>query len=243
MWSLPDINRLNSEAYRDKKRFEDAVKTGRLDGKQLTCECGGWGADRVKECGGELYHYLWYDIFSDDPKGVLTLCERHDNYFGSPTEGYFTCDDCERVMIENYTWERYSTIVNECEELCLPCAAKRYIAEESNWIELTPENIANITFDQHIRKAPHIIGVRMPVPKEIEFVGNVEFDSSTGGRVRTMMSADTTPTMGEMEMREALLDAMNKGHKRALLIMDAAYQFAVSIGVYVDADTATSQAA
>ena len=47
--------------------------------------------------------HLVYDIFSDDPKGVLHLCETHDGYSGDPVEGYFTCEDCERVIAENYT--------------------------------------------------------------------------------------------------------------------------------------------
>src|SRR5690348_12408001 len=100
MWSLPDINRMNSEAFQLKNKLEEAARTGTLDGEKLKCEWEG----HSEPCDGELRHYLWYDIFSDDPKGILTLCEHHDGYYGSPSEGYFTCEDCERVMTENYTW-------------------------------------------------------------------------------------------------------------------------------------------
>lgn len=222
MWSLPDINRLNSHAHDNRVALENAVETGYLNGEPLECEC----AD--ESCTGELRRYLYYDIFSDDPKGIVTVCEQHDGYFGSPTEGYFICSDCARLMVENYTWERYSTIVDD-EELCLPCAAKRYIADDSTWIELTPESIASVDFDR-VRRAQHVIGVRMPVPKSIAFVDNAEFDSGNGQQI----SGDS--------VQDILARAMEAGHERALLILDAGYQFAVSIGVYVDAE-ANAQAA
>jgi hypothetical protein len=233
MWSLPDIQRLNSHAQDNRVALENAVETGFLNGEALECECAGWGRT---DCTGDLRHYLWFDIFSDDPKGILTLCERHDGYFGLPTEGYFTCDDCQRVMIENYTWERYSTYDEDaCEVLCLPCAAERYISDDDNWLTLTPESVAALNFDR-VRKAKHVIGVRMPVPKSIEAFGDgVTLDSSSGGIVRGFSSADSTPDSGVRELRDQLTEAMEAGHKRALLILDGGYQFAVSIGVYVDA--------
>ena len=36
----------------------------------------------------------WYDIFSNDPKGVIGLCQEHENDYGSIPEGYFYCDAC-----------------------------------------------------------------------------------------------------------------------------------------------------
>lgn len=226
MWSLPDINRMNSEAAASAKRLERAVRTGKLDGKTLTCE------HESDECSGKLYHHLWYDIFSDDPKGVLTLCEHHDGYYGLPDEGFFECDDCNRVMVENYTWEYYRVLVDDA-ILCLPCAAARYIAEDDNWIALTPENIDGLNFDQ-VRKAKHVIGVEMPVPKTITFIDNVEVDGSTGGRLTGFSSSESSPTGAVEELRGILRDQMAAGATRALLILDAAYQFSVSIGVYVD---------
>lgn len=218
MWSLPDITRMNAVAAKEAPSLEQQIRTGiGSDGEKLECYCSDWSGG---PCEGELYHYLWYDIFSDDPKGILTICETHDGYFGSPTEGYFTCKDCERVMIENYTWENYYTIVDDCTMLCLPCAAERYIADEDNWIELTDENIAAVDFDR-IRRAKHVIGVRMPTPKGITFFDNAEFDSMDGHRI------------SGGGIQELLHQAKDQGETKALLIVDAGYQFAVSIGVYI----------
>jgi len=216
MWALPDIHRLNQTAERESKKLERAVRTGRLDRKKLTCE---WQDD---SCSGELRHYLWYDIFSDNPKGVLTLCEHHDGYYGHPTEGYFECEGCNRVFIENYTWEKYNTFVDDV-ELCLPCAAEHYISDDDNWIDLSePATIAAVDFDR-VRQAKHVIGVEMPVPKSIRFFDNAEFDSLDGHQI------------SGNDVRDILTSARDQGHRRALLVLDAAYQFAVSVGVYVDA--------
>jgi hypothetical protein len=226
MWSLPDIKRLNDEATTKRKALQRAARTGRLNGKKLTCEWAGHDG----ECTGELYHYLWYDIFSDDPKGIVSLCDTHDGAYGDPSEGYFRCEACQRIVIENYTWERY-----EQDGLCPRCAAKTYIEDEDAWIRLTDEDIAIVTLDV-IRKAKHVIGVEMPVPKSIQFVGNVEFDRSTGEKLYSTREA------GVEELKELLEQAKADGHKRALLILDAAYQFAVGIGVYVDARPARAKA-
>jgi hypothetical protein len=199
MCSLPDINRMNNEAAANAGGLEAAYETGALEGEKLTCE------HEDDNCTGALHHYLWYDIFSDYPKGILTLCERHDGHFGSPAEGYFWCGDCGRVMVENYTWELYYVLSDDGELLCLPCHAKRELRNLDNWIPLTAEDIAGITF-KHVRRAKHLIGVRMPVPDVADAVE---------------------------ELKAVLLDAMNAGHKRAILILDGTYQFAVSIGVYV----------
>lgn len=219
MWSLPNIVRMNEEAVRNRSKLERAAKTGKLNGKKIPCYYAGNG-----KCEGELRTYLVYDIFSDDPKEVIGLCEHHDGYYGSPAEGYFTCDDCLRVMLENYTWELYSH-VGEDGILCLPCYAKRELEEDENWISLNDAAIDALTFSD-IRKAKHLIGVEMPVPKRIRFVNNVEFDSMDGHCISGG---------GLEEIKQTLHDLKSEGQARAILILDAAYQFAVSIGVYVPA--------
>jgi hypothetical protein len=40
------------------------------------------------------------------------------------------------------------------------------------------------------------------------------------------------------ELRDLLAQAKEDGHERAILILDAAYRFAVSIGVYVPTEGA-----
>ena len=144
------------------------------------------------------------------------------------------CPACRFAEGQQHTWERYETRDEHGNSLCLPCAAKQYIEDDSNWIRLTDEDIAVVTFDV-IRKAKHVIGVEMPVPKGIELVDSVTLNSSTGGIVRDFSTADGTPDRGVELIRDILTQAKNHGHKRAILIPDAAYQFAVSIGVYVDA--------
>lgn len=217
MWSLPDINRMNSEASKEKTKLERAAEIGVMDGEALKCEWEGHDGD----CEGELRHYFWYDIFSDDPKGILTLCEHHDGYYGSPSEGYFECEHCNRVFVENYTWELYYAI-HEGSQLCLPCFAYEVLHDEDRWIPLTDERIDALTFND-VRKAPHCIGVKMPVPKEIRFVNNVEFDSMDGHCISGG---------GLDELKETLRTLHDEGETKAILILDAAYQFAVSIGVY-----------
>lgn len=221
MWSLPDINRINKEAEAEsfQSKLDHAVRTGKMDGETLQCE---WhDHDTPSSCSGKLYHYLWHDIFSSDAKGILTLCEHHDGYYGSPSEGYFTCDACDKVFIENYTWELYYH-VGEDGIFCLPCYADQVLSEEERWIPLTDENIEVLSFDK-VRKAPHIIGVKMPVPEGIRFVNNVEYDSYTGQGISGG---------GVEELKQTLRDLQAEGVKRAILILDAAYQFAVSIAVY-----------
>lgn len=223
MWSLPDINRMNAEALKQKPKLEKALETGELDGEKLVCE---WqDHDEPTECDGELRRYFWYDIFSDDPKGILTLCEHHDGYYGRPTEGYFECDGCSKVFVENYTWERYEAVTPDGDSLCLPCYAYEILHDDDRWIELTDERIAALNFTD-IKKAPHCIGVKMPIPKGIEFVTNAEFDSMDG---RCISGG------GIGELQESLRQLKEDGVKRAILILDAGYQFAVSIGLYAPA--------
>ena len=226
MWSLPDIKRLNSEAFINRKRLEQAVQEGKLDGKRLRCEYG------VK-CHGYLSHQLWYDVFSEDPKGIVTQCEYHRERDGIP-EGFFWCSACDRLMVENYTWEIYRTVGDNGQEICLRCASAEYIEDEDNWISLRDEDIAVITFEV-LRQARHVLGVNMPVPKQIQFFDSVTLDSSTGGMVRGFDSVDPSPKAAVEEVRGILDRAQDAGHDRALLILDGAYQFAVSIGVYVPA--------
>ena len=171
--------------------------------------------------------YLTYDIFSDDPKGVIHLCEQHDGYSGDPMEGYFTCARCHRVMAENYTWERYA-VQCDGEPVCLKCAAEEYFADANNWI--SPSAVKRVVlspdrrplFDPttgvlNIAKCRHVLGVQQPLPSGVEFVDNAEFDSLDGHQI----SGDD------------LLEVIQRLDQPFCPVLDAAYQFAVSIGIYV----------
>lgn len=215
MWSLPDINGMNKRAAASAKAIARAAKTGKLNGKALACEH--WQAPG--KCDGNVTGEPYYDIFSDDPKGLVSLCKHHREDYSDTPEGYFKCDECNRLMVENYTWEYYRAVVNG-DTLCLNCARTRYLKNNLNWIVLKGP-LSQVPFDT-IRRSPHLIAVGQGCPPELEFIGNAEFDSTSGSQI----SGD--------DIRSMLSEAKGNGHHRAILILDAAYQFAVSIGVYVD---------
>lgn len=211
MWSLPDISRLNANAAKDAAKIKRAAKTGKLDGEKLKCE----HYNAPNGCDGKVTGEPWYDIFSDDPKGIVSLCKHHREDYSDTPEGYFRCDECGRLMVENYTWERYETNGS-----CLNCARDAYLKNDLNWIVLKGP-VPQVPFDT-IRKTPHLIAVGQGTPKGLALIGNAEFDSTSGQQI----SGDDIRTM--------LAEAKGNGHHRAILILDAGYQFAVSIGVYVE---------
>lgn len=203
MFSLPDLNRLNAEAARNKHDLVAQVGPP----ENHTCEvCA------LPAIAGGLY----YDIFSDDPKGAIFLCEDHKE---SINEGLFVCDACNRRMIENYTWERY-----EKDGLCLRCAAKLHFENEDNWIN--PKDVREILYEQgsplfetgqlNVFAAQHVLGVKQPVPKGIKFVANAEFDSFDGHQISGF----------DFESKLRSLD------RPFALVLDAGWQFAVSVGIY-----------
>jgi hypothetical protein len=229
MWALPNIAVLNEEAHRKavSGEFDRAIEE-LIDpdtGEPAQCMYAS------EECDGGLRGELYYDIFSEDPKGVIFLCERHWGYYGSPAEGYFCCSDCGRTFIENYTHEMYSHNTEDG-TICLNCWAQRVINDSSRWIELTEEAIESVDFET-LRKAPHIFAVGGP-RHGLERIGVVTFDSMTGGRVTGLTSCESSPSGGVKEIKKILRRAMEMGYQRALLVLDGAYQFAVDIGVYVD---------
>lgn len=237
MWSLPDINRMNEEATSGafKRKIRDEL-SGRSRLPCLICDKPSTKSSRQK----------WFDIFSDDPKGVVGLCKRHEEYYDSAPEGYFYCNSCNRLFIENYTWECYSHDDDALGTVCLNCRAESYLADDDNWIPLLSvgegndrpysPHIENLTFAQ-VRKSPHLIAVSGPCPAGIELHGNVELDSTTGGRIIGFSDSEASPESGVEELREMLRCLRDAGHTEAILILDAAYQFAVSIGVYVRKNT------
>src|SRR5258708_26106498 len=120
MWSLPDINKLNAHAAaRAQQLRTEATRKRKPD-----CEI--YGCSRRAE-----HSTLWFDIFSDDPKGVIHTCAEH-SFEDDPD--LFRCENCERVMVEHYTWERYQVELNG-DSLCLSCSAKRYFDLPQNWID------------------------------------------------------------------------------------------------------------
>lgn len=217
MWSLPNIRQLNEEAISNASKLNKAVETGYLDGKKIKCE---WCEKKAKHI------YPWYDVFGDVPKGIIGLCDEHDHYYGSPSEGFFICDNCEKVFAENYTWELYYRNTEDG-KICLNCAFDNYIKEDENWIT----SLKEIKWE-NIKSSPHIIPVEGKHWEDhLEFIGNVEFDNMSGEKI-TGSSSTTSREDGINELKDIVKELLSD-HKKCILILDAAYQFAVSIGVYV----------
>jgi len=175
----------------------------------------------------------YYDPFSDDPKGYAALCEKHEEFIH---ESYFTCDDCGRLVVNNYTWEMYS--VNDPVTgamVCSRCAAKRFFGGVGEWHRVG--EAANLDFEE-IRKAPHATCVgldihKLGLPYTFTKVDSVTLDSMSGGLV-TGFSSSSSREDGVRTLNQ-MIRAAAKNHPDAeyAVVLDGAFQFAVEIGVYI----------
>src|ERR1043166_4611527 len=112
MWCLPSISLLNQRAadnapelYRQQRDLTDG------DGQSLKCgRC---------EKAQASHAILYFDVFSDDPKGLVPLCEGCE-----VGDDLFYCDDCGRYLVTNYTYELYG-VASDDGIFCLNCHAKR----------------------------------------------------------------------------------------------------------------------
>jgi hypothetical protein len=243
MFSLPNIVRLNEEAASREARRE--IQDQLESPHEYPCQVCQWSyydqSDQIRKAD---YAYAWHDIFSDDAKGVFFLCEEHDGTTGDPLEGYFTCAACCRVIISNYSWEHYSVYDEDQGELCLPCALKQYLEAAENWID--PRAVRKVVvgvdsgelFDPSsgtldLAASRHLIGVRMPIPESLHFSGNIELDAYTG---RELAGSSSTygAGSGEASALQKIEQLADDGYHRILVILDAGYQFSISIGLYVD---------
>jgi hypothetical protein len=213
MWSLPDITSLNARAAAN----VPALKREAQRKRKPKCEVYGCDYRAVESVE-------WFDIFSDDPKGLIHVCSNHS---GDDLEGYFRCDACQRVLAENYTWEIYKVSFDE-HTLCLKCAAEEYFSGDENWIDpkkvkavaLIPratELFNSKTGVLNVALCRHVLGVKQPLPAGIEFVENSEFDSYSGRQISG----------------RNLLNVIHDLNQPFCPVLDAGYQFAVSIGIYV----------
>ena len=225
MWVSPAAAAGNARAHENKSHLENCARYGiNPETNELAtladCECADYASE---PCRGELRPVLWYDPFSEDPKGLFFICEEHDGYYGSPTEGYFVCDDCGKTHAENYTWEVYR-VDTDGGTFCMRCFAYQEIHNEENWLDLQdPSVIDKLTFDQ-VRQAKHLFPVECQDFMGLEFFGNAEFDA---------MSGESISGGGTEGIKEILREARAAGHTEAMLVLDGAYQFSVSIGCYV----------
>jgi hypothetical protein len=216
MWSLPEINTMNAQAAANAQKLKRQLRRG--PGKRQECEyydCGSKAAESVP----------WYDIFSDVPKGLIHVCAGHN---ADDVEGFFLCDECQRVMIDHITWERYQVELDD-RTLCLNCAAEEYFQDPGNWID--PKLVKEVSlgdkkaplFDVvtgflNLAKCRHVLGVEQPLPDGIKFHDNAEFDSCDGHQISGDNLLDIIQGLDGQEFCP---------------VLDAGYQFAVSIGIYV----------
>src|ERR1017187_4157397 len=174
MWCLPNIVAMNSRAAANAKKINREAKL--KQSVRHPCEC----------CGNpSTHHEKWFDIFSDDAKGVRHLCDGcHES--GRGEEGFFDCENCGRLMITNITWERYEIILDGA-SLCLKCAAEQHFADPDNWID--PKLVKEVVLAPHnprlngknvplfnpatgilnVARCRHVLGVQQPIPQGIKF--------------------------------------------------------------------------
>lgn len=196
-----------------------------LDPPKLVADPALEDVEECEYCGSPAtVKTTWYDIFSDESKGEICMCEDHYEeqiYF----EGFFECVSCERLMINNYSWENYY-ILTEDGPVCLKCAFEKFIENPTNAI--TADNVDDVLIDIRTRKlkalaelAPHLIACGVTYHKDsLKFITNYDFTDFGG--VEGLWVA-----FGN-DIRLAI-----KEHGAVYLILDAAYQFNVSIGIYV----------
>jgi hypothetical protein len=222
MWSLSDINRLNGNAT------TNARKLRREAARKRKPQCGIYGCSHRAE-----HSTVWYDIFSDDPKGVIQTCPDH-GWADDPD--LFRCENCERVMVDHYTWERYQVQLHG-DSLCLRCAAQRHFDLSENWIH--PSTVSRVVLEPGdgplfnretcvliVSRCRQVLAVKQPLPAGVVFHDNAEFDSSAGHQISG----------------ENLLDVIRRLDQPFCPVLDAAYQFAVSIGLYVRASAKSAEA-
>jgi hypothetical protein len=215
MWSLPNIAAMNARAAAQASKLRRAMRRG--PGKRQVCDVYG--------CGGKAFESVpWFDVFSDDPKGLIHVCTAHS---AEDVEEFFVCEGCQRVMIDHITWERYAVQIGN-RTLCLKCAAEEYFADPANWIE--PKLVKEVGFDRNgaplfntekgflnLARCRHVLGVEQKPPAGIIFVDNFEVDST-----------DLHQISGDHPR-----DIVRQLEAPFCAVLDAGWQFAVSIGFYI----------
>ena len=214
MWALPNISSMNASKVVKQADYKRQLNLGR----SIKHRCDSCNKPSV-------WHYPYYDIFSKDIAGVTHLCDDCEQR-GLGGEGYFNCDSCQRRMVENITRERYCVEDGDGGIQCLACAAKQYFADPANQIEPQLVDTVSQGTDQaglfnpetgnvELRRVKHVLGVGQSLPDGVKFVDN--FENCNGA--------------GRFDSR-AILKAINEQKQPVFLVLDGAYQFSQSIGLY-----------
>jgi hypothetical protein len=146
--------------------------------------------------------------------------------WGDAMAGDLTCAQCGQVLVKDHDPDYVDL---DGDRVCLSCAAEQYFADPRNWI--TPQAVQKVVrqsrrpgplFNRetgvlNIARCRHVLGVKQPIPAGVVFVDNAEFDGGNGHQISG----------------ENLIDVIKRLDQPFCPVLDAAYQFAVSIGIYV----------
>jgi hypothetical protein len=215
-WKLPDVVARNEFAADEGTKREFAKwMSGAVDVPCVVCTREG------KEPVSAPHRRPIFDIYSEDAKDVIGICEPHFAETGALPEGYFLCHGCRRTFIGNYSYEPFR-VMHEGVVACINCARATYLRIPANWIDL--HELPEVRFEL-IRKSPHLFAVAQDKTGQVAasglaFIGRAEFDIDSAEQI-------TGPTIQRL-----LETARDRGFSRAVLILDEIHRFTASIGVY-----------
>lgn len=233
MFSLPNIKSLHDRAV--KERAETEKK------HTFTCDCCG-NEFKPKKCREEGREYMieeWHDSLSEGTKGILHVCPDCYENNGTP-EGFFECNHCGKLHIENYSWERYETIIDD-EPCCLPCAAKIHLAEGSDaWMKTRKEimrRTASPEAAQDMVKHLSAIGSEYGLPEGCKSFRDTEEYEAEGLNWFNEMEVGGFSGGGAMtEIRENALTAF-RFYREVTVIIAEAGQFQAYCDIVVREDS------
>jgi hypothetical protein len=222
MWSLPQMDKINriAKSAAHKKAIRKALKN-----KKAVCDY------HSEQCNGDVHVQPYYDIFSEDEKGVVSICSYHENLYGSPPEDFFECCSCSKTYQSFITWERYDVHDEDGNVYCINCYRDKFLRDSSNFISLLDDDsIERFSFED-VKRAPHLLAVQQPCPTNLKCHASVLFDSGSGETVTS--SCSTSPQInGVNELKDALRQMKAEGEEKAVLIMDQAWQFCCQVSLY-----------
>lgn len=237
MMALPSIEKTHQRLEADRKELAKA--------KTLTCEC--CNEEFPKDAQGAVKEEYFSPLVKDKPSGLLFICptcrEQNEENYGNPfgEDTYFECADCGKVQVVNWSWEIYRVNTDDGEGICMDCAAKRELREDSEkW--LTSEHAINEATEDS--KA-----LQRYAPKHLSCIGGdktypfaVKSFRDTPEYEREGMNWFSRMEMGgwggdhTAEVRECALEAF-KFYERVYITVAEAGQFQVYLDILVDTDS------
>jgi len=176
MWSPPSITRMTDRREREAERLRKS--------KTLTCDC--CCKEFPTKSEGRYVEEYFSPLIADKASGILTICpkcaaenaDKYGNPFGQEGEesNYFTCVDCGKLQQYSHSWAVFAT-VDEDGYHCMACAAKKYLAADSDkWLD-SADDILRATASPEAVNAygPKSLGCLAEDPKNKHPYGVVSF--------------------------------------------------------------------